>query len=75
MELLRSIIGFPYVFHGLMVSVVFLGAVLLFVFGFKSTEEPAFNKLKSDSKSSGKKKKPKDKVNLIASVPVKGSRR
>lgn len=62
METLNSIIGVPYVFHCLTVSGVLLGAILLFVFGFKSAEEPTFNKIKVDSKSNNKKKKGKDKV-------------
>ena len=62
MEPFSSILGIPYVFHCGIVSIVFVGAVLLFVFGFKSAEEPSFNKIKADSKSVSKKKKKKDKV-------------
>lgn len=64
MELLRSLIGTSYVFPGLAVSVVFLGAVLLFVFGFKSAEEPSFTNLKS----ANKKKKSKDKVSFFSCI-------
>lgn len=64
MELLNSLIGVPYVFHGLIVSVVCLGAALLFIFGFKTTEEPPYNKSKNDSKSASKKKKGKEKVSM-----------
>lgn len=62
MELLNSIFNVPYVFHCLTVSGVLLGAILLFVFGFKPTEEPSFSKIKSDSKLNAKKKKGKEKV-------------
>jgi len=64
MDTFSTILGFPYVFHFGIVSVVFVGAVLLFVFGFKSTEEPFFSKGKADSRSIAKKKKGKDKVTI-----------
>lgn len=64
MELLNSLVGIPYAFHCIIVSAVFLGAVLVFVFGFRSAEEPSFNKVKTDSKSASKKKKNKEKVSF-----------
>lgn len=68
MELLNSLVSVPYIFHGLIVSIVLLGAVLVFVFGFRSTEEPSFNKGKTDSKSVAKKKKAKDKVRILCLI-------
>lgn len=45
------------------VALVIVGAILVFTFGFKSAEQPPFDKLSSeDRKSAGKKKKIKEKV-------------
>lgn len=49
------------------VVLVLVGAVLTFVFGFKKTAQPPFNKLSSGGgdvrKSGSKKRKSKEKVN------------
>ena len=49
------------------VALVLIGAVLTFVFGFKKTAQPPFNKLSSgggdDRKFGSKKRKSKEKVN------------
>lgn len=45
------------------VALVIVGAILVFTFGFKSAEQPPFDKLSSeDRKSAGKKRKIKEKV-------------
>lgn len=45
------------------VSLVIVGAILVFTFGFKSVEQPSFHNLTNDErKSLGKKKKLKEKV-------------
>lgn len=68
MEMVNSIIGMPYVFHCIIVSVVLLGAVLLFIFSMKPAEEPNF-KIKGDSKPNNKKKKGKEnKVSIVIVV-------
>lgn len=54
-------------FHCVTVSGVLLGAILLFVFGFKATEEPSFSKIKTESKLNAKKKKGKEKKSVSGS--------
>ncbi|KAK9502760.1 hypothetical protein O3M35_011470 [Rhynocoris fuscipes] len=61
-----EIINTQYAFHGIIVGCVLAFAILVFVFGFKSAEEPPFDKLTNaheDRKGTGKKKKLKDKKN------------
>ncbi|XP_073968592.1 uncharacterized protein [Rhodnius prolixus] len=61
-----DVINTQYAFHGIIVGCVLAFAVLVFVFGFKSAEEPPFDKLSNaheDRKGTGKKKKFKDKKN------------
>lgn len=49
------------------VALVIIVAILVFTFGFKSAEQPPFDKLTSEErKSSGKKKKIKEKVTIWA---------
>lgn len=63
MDLYSELITTPYAFHGLVVGAVVLLALSVFVFGFKSAEEPPFDKLTDDRRgAAGKKKKVKDKV-------------
>uniref|UniRef100_A0A224XKM3 Putative microtubule-binding protein mip-t3 n=1 Tax=Panstrongylus lignarius TaxID=156445 RepID=A0A224XKM3_9HEMI len=61
-----DVINTQYAFHGIIVGCVLAFAILVFVFGFKSAEEPPFDKLSNaheDRKGTGKKKKFKDKKN------------
>lgn len=47
------------------VALVIVVGILVFTFGFKSAEQPPFDKLTSeDRKSTGKKKKIKEKVTI-----------
>lgn len=57
------------------VALVLVAAILVFAFGFKSAEQPPFDKLAAvandDRKSFAKKRKIKDKVSLILiNIPV-----
>lgn len=65
MDVFTELISAPYAFHGIIVGTVLVFALLVFVFGFKSAEEPPFDKLSDDRRAAGKKKKVKDKVNTI----------
>lgn len=62
---LSEVVGTQLAFHGLVVGFVVILAVLVFVFGFKTAEEPPFDKLSNsseDRKPAGKKRnKVKDK--------------
>ncbi|XP_014248282.1 nucleolar protein 58-like [Cimex lectularius] len=60
---LSQVLGGQYAFHGLVAGFVLILAVLVFAFGFKSAEEPPFDKLSGheDRRAAGKKRKPKDK--------------
>lgn len=60
-----DVINTQFAFHGIVVGLVLICAVLVFVFGFKSVEEFPFDKLTNsadDRKPAGKKRKVKDKV-------------
>uniref|UniRef100_A0A0A9Y8D2 Uncharacterized protein n=1 Tax=Lygus hesperus TaxID=30085 RepID=A0A0A9Y8D2_LYGHE len=61
MDLFSELITTQYAFHGIIVGTVLLFALLVFVFGFKSAEEPPFDKLTDDRRAAGKKKKIKEK--------------
>jgi len=61
------------------VALVLVGAILVFTFGFKSAEQPPFDKLSSstseDRRSTGKKRKPKEKKTANGfAVPVAESK-
>lgn len=61
---LPDVINTQFAFHGIVVGLVLICAVLVFVFGFKSVEEFPFDKLTNtadDRKPAGKKRKVKDK--------------
>lgn len=61
---LSEVINTQFAFHGIVVGLVLVCAVLVFVFGFKSVEEFPFDKLTNaadDRKPAGKKRKVKDK--------------
>lgn len=61
MEILQEVSN-QYVLY-IPVALVIVVAILVFTFGFKSAEQPPFDKLTSeDRKSTGKKKKIKEKV-------------
>lgn len=63
-----DIVGAQILFHGGAVGFVIILAVLVFVFGFKTAEEPPFDKLTNigdDRKPAGKKRKVKDKVKRL----------
>lgn len=54
-----------YAFHAIVVGLVIVSALLVFVFGFKTSVEPPFDKITSphdDRKTNGKKRKGKEKV-------------
>uniref|UniRef100_V5I8L8 Uncharacterized protein n=1 Tax=Anoplophora glabripennis TaxID=217634 RepID=V5I8L8_ANOGL len=60
MEIIRELSN-QYVLY-IPTALVIFGAILVFTFGFKSPEQPPFNKLSSDDrKSTGKKRKIKEK--------------
>lgn len=68
MELLRQVSSPQLLYPAAAVAVVLLSALLVFVFGFRSAEQPQFDKLPlvlDDKKSAAKKKKPKDKVSAL----------
>lgn len=68
MEILQEVSN-QYVLY-IPVALVIVGAILVFTFGFKSAEQPPFDKLTTeDRKSTGKKKKIKEKV-IIESVQL-----
>lgn len=68
MEILQEVSN-QYVLY-IPVALVIVGAILVFTFGFKSAEQPPFDKLTNeDRKSTGKKKKIKEKV-IIESVQL-----
>lgn len=54
------------------VALVLAGVIMVFVFGFKSAEQPPFDKLSAaigdDRKGGGKKKKIKEKVNRLVTL-------
>ena len=65
MDLIRDVVSTPYAFPAGVVVLVISCAILVFVFGFKSAEEPPFDQLSfsnDDRKPAGKKRKLKDKV-------------
>ncbi|KAE8747237.1 hypothetical protein FOCC_FOCC006029 [Frankliniella occidentalis] len=64
MDLIREVVSTPYAFPAGIVALVISCAILVFVFGFKSAEEPPFDQLSfanDDRKPAGKKRKLKDK--------------
>lgn len=67
MEFLNSV-NTQYSVIATSVGVVVICAILVFVFGFKSAEEPAFDQLTytgDDRKPAGKKRKLKEKVRKL----------
>lgn len=65
MEILSQVSNAQFMFTAAAVAVVLVCAALVFVFGFRSAEQPQFDKLPlvlDDRKSSNKKNKKKDKV-------------
>lgn len=65
MEILSQVSNTQFMFTAAAVAVVLVCAALVFVFGFRSAEQPQFDKLPlvlDDRKSSNKKNKKKDKV-------------
>lgn len=65
MALLNQVTITEIIFPAIVVAGVLIGAVLVFVFGFKNAEEPQFDKLPilvDDRKASSKKRKTKEKV-------------
>lgn len=65
MELVNEIVNNQFALY-IPVALVLIGAILVFAFGFKSAEQPPFDKLSSidsdERKTLGKKKKLKEKV-------------
>lgn len=61
MDYLSIVSKSPYGFHAAIVGAVLICVALVYILGFKSPQEPEFEKLTEDRKSS-KKKKVKDKV-------------
>lgn len=64
MEVLSSALKAQFLFPATAVAAVLVCAILVFIFGFKSAEQPKFEKLSAgdDKKRDAKKRKTKEKV-------------
>ena len=69
MELVKDFVNNQLTLYLLPVVLVIVVVILVFTFGFKSAEQPPFDKLTNDDrKQAGKKKKIKEKVGTVTDV-------
>lgn len=75
MELVAQLINNQFALY-IPVALVLVCAILVFAFGFKSAEQPPFDKLSAsndDRKPAGKKRKTKEKVRIISTLLLTSS--
>jgi hypothetical protein len=66
MEIVKDFVNDQLTIYLLPVGLVIVVVILVFTFGFKSAEQPPFDKLTNDDrKQAGKKKKIKEKVSRL----------